>query len=68
MKNGLQVGIGSGFTNEWSGTSAILNMARWSNVGLTGRWMYRVDDLTIIAPNNIDMPGKVTFLPVVWFK
>jgi predicted exporter len=64
VSNGLQVGFvsevaGAYWTAEWSGTSAILNMAKWSNVGLTGRWLYRVDELEIKAPNDVDMPGKV---------
>jgi Nidogen-like len=59
----LQVGFVSGSYNTnykmpWSNKPSILNLAMWSNVGIPGRWMYRVDQSTIILPNG--EPGTVS--------
>jgi Nidogen-like len=44
------------YSVPWSTSSAILNLANASNVGLTGRWMYRVDGSTVV-------PARVTVKP-----
>ena len=43
-----------GYEHPYSMSSAVLNMSTDTNVGDTGRWMYRVDDnITDCVP-----PGK----------
>jgi hypothetical protein len=40
----------------------VLNLTRSSNVGLKGRWMYRVDGKNIVLPTKNSSSGQVTFI------
>lgn len=57
-----QVGFDSGdgvafYTHPYSKTAKVLNLATSSNVGLNGRWMFRVDGINIIPANTASLPG-----------
>ena len=41
----------------WSRTGAVKNLAQSSNVGIKGRWMFRVDGSNIQLPNKIPPAG-----------
>lgn len=57
-----QVGFDQGtsfyyYTVPWSLSSAVLNLAKTSNVGLTGRWMFRVDEGFVTPAGIVDESG-----------
>jgi hypothetical protein len=49
------------YTLPGSNTGGILNLTQSSNVGLNGRWMYRVDGKNIVLPNKAPLPGLLKF-------
>lgn len=62
----LQSGFDAGdavryFALPGSRSLASLNLSATSNVGLNGRWIFRVDGMNILQPNNAILPGKQKF-------
>jgi Nidogen-like len=62
FKVGFDAGDGKVFyTLPGFMTSGVLNLASSSNVGLNGRWMFRVDGKNIILPNKVTiLPGLIS--------
>jgi Nidogen-like len=60
----FQAGINAGdyfraYIIPWTGTNRILNLAKYSNVGLNGRWIFRVDGSTLQLPNKPALTGTI---------
>jgi hypothetical protein len=57
----MQVAIDCGsmlyYIVPWSMSSAVLNLAKASNVGLTGRWMFRAGAATVSPAHVTVEPG-----------
>jgi len=47
------------YQHPWSLTNNILNLTRDSNVGFDGRFMFRVDGLTVMMPNSAVVRGDI---------
>jgi Nidogen-like len=56
----------SSYMVPWSQTSAVLSLAKTSNVGVKGRWMYRVDGKNIQLPNIVPLTGLMALLSSVY--
>jgi hypothetical protein len=46
-------------------TPAVLNLTNSSNIGLNGRWMFRVDGKNITLPEIPPIPGMITMFCMI---
>ena len=56
---GFDAGDGNAYyTVPWSGSDAVLRMTQSSNVGIAGRWVFRVDGTHLLTPNAQPVQGQ----------
>ena len=66
FENCCQVGFDNGqyyYSDPRARTPEILSIADDSDIGINGRWMFRVDGSQVLLPNCSAVPGKLSQLP-----